>query len=201
MQYLEELQHRLCEMSFVDKVNIDRGELTIEVSSPSLVETMRKLKQEFNFEQCVDICGVDYLLHGQVCTDIAEIDDSNYRKPRFAVVYHLLSVSKNYRLRVKVFAQDNDTPFVPSVIDVWQSANWCEREVFDLYGITFIGHPDLRRILTDYGFMGHPLRKDFPLTGSVEMIYDEAEGRVVYRPVTIELREVTPRIIKDNKSC
>lgn len=201
MQYLEELQHRLSEMSFVEKVTNDKEELTIEVSSSDLVETMRKLKQDFNFEQCVDICGVDYLVYGQVCPDITEIEEANYLRPRFAVVYHLLSVSKNYRLRVRVFAQDNDTPFVPSVIDVWKSANWCEREVFDLCGITFIGHPDLRRILTDYGFMGHPLRKDFPLTGSVEMVYDEAAGRVVYRPVTIELREITPRIIKDNKSC
>jgi NADH-quinone oxidoreductase subunit C len=201
MYNLEELQHRLSEMPFVNKMVMDKNELTIEVLPSLLKSAMWTLKKDFAFEQCVDICGVDYLLYGEVCPDVSEIDTLNYQKQRFAVVYHLLSISENYRLRVRVFTGDNDTPYVDSICDVWQSASWCEREAFDLCGITFIGHPDLRRILTDYGFMGHPLRKDFPLSGSVEMFYDEETGKVTYRPVTIELREITPRIIKDDRSC
>jgi NADH-quinone oxidoreductase subunit C len=197
MQYLEKLQQKLSETSFVEKIIYERGELMVEIAPDNLLQAMKTLKQEFNFEQCVDISAIDYLVYGKVYNDISDIDDMPFNIPRFAIIYHLLSISNNYRLRVKVFAKDNATPFVHSVIDIWQSANWCEREVFDLFGITFINHPDLRRILTDYGFMGHPLRKDFPLTGSVEMVYDEKSGRVIYRPVTIELREVTPRIIKD----
>ena len=122
-----------------------------------------------------------------------------YDGPRFAAVLHLLSVANNWRLRVRVFAQDDDVPLIPSVVDIWNSANWYEREAFDLFGIVFEGHPDLRRILTDYGFIGHPFRKDFPVSGYVEMRYDPEEKRVVYQPVTIEPREITPRVIREDR--
>jgi NADH-quinone oxidoreductase subunit C len=134
------------------------------------------------FEQLIDLCGVDYQTYG----------DGAYEGPRFAAVLHLLSIANNWRLRVRVFAPDDDVPLVASVVDVWSSANWYEREAFDLYGIVFEGHPDLRRILTDYGFIGHPFRKDFPVSGYVEK-------RVVYQPVTIEPREITPRVIREDR--
>jgi NADH-quinone oxidoreductase subunit C len=140
------------------------------------------------FEQLVDLCGVDY----------SEYQDGAYEGPRFAVVMHLLSVSLNQRLRLKVFAPQDDMPAVASVNEIWNSANWFEREAFDLFGIVFEGHNDLRRILTDYGFIGHPFRKDFPTTGHVEMRFDAEQGRVVYQPVTIEAREITPRIIRED---
>ena len=140
------------------------------------------------FEQLIDLCGVDY----------SEYGDKVNEGPRFCVVSHLLSVSLNQRLRLKVFATDNDMPIVASVNDIWNSANWFEREAFDLFGIVFEGHNDLRRILTDYGFIGHPFRKDFPTTGHVEMRYDAEQKRVVYQPVTIEAREITPRIIRED---
>ena len=139
------------------------------------------------FEQLIDLCGVDYSAYADAVNEGA----------RYCVVSHLLSVSLNQRVRVKVFCPDDDFPVVASVTELWNSANWFEREAFDLYGIMFNGHPDLRRILTDYGFVGHPFRKDFPISGYVEMRYDEAEKRVIYQPVTIEPREVTPRIVRE----
>ena len=145
--------------------------------------------RKLGFEQLVDLCGVDYSTYGE----------GAYEGPRFAAVLHLLSISNNWRLRVRVFAPDDEVPIVPSVVDVWSSANWYEREAFDLFGIVFEGHPDLRRILTDYGFIGHPFRKDFPVSGYVEMRYDPEEKRVVYQPVTIEPREITPRVIREDR--
>ena len=167
----------------------DRGEVTVVVPAEGLVGVMRQLRDrpELRFDMLVDVCGVDYSTYG----------DSAWEGRRFAAVYHLLSLPHNWRLRVRVFAPDDDFPVVPSVIDVWPCANWFEREAFDLYGIVFDGHPDLRRLLTDYGFVGHPFRKDFPLSGYVEMRYDPEQGRVIYQPVTIEPREITPRVIRE----
>ena len=144
-------------------------------------------EQDLRFEELIDLCGVDYSAYG----------DGAWTGKRFAAVSHLLSITHNWRVRVRCFADDDDFPSVPSVISIWNSVNWFEREAFDLYGIVFPGHPDLRRILTDYGFVGHPFRKDFPVTGYVEMRYDAEEKRVVYEPVSIELREITPRIIRE----
>jgi len=165
----------------------DRGETTVVVSRDGLLETMRALRDEpaFAFDQMMDLCGVDYLGYGE----------STYAGPRFAVVYHLLSVRNNQRLRVKVLLND-EPPRVDSVVPIWNCANWYEREAFDLFGILFDGHPDLRRLLTDYGFIGHPFRKDFPLIGEVEMRYDPDKRRVVYEPVTIEPRILVPRVIR-----
>jgi NADH-quinone oxidoreductase subunit C len=165
------------------------GEVTAVVSADGLRSTMRTLRDhpELRFEELTDVCGVDYSTYG----------GSGREGPRFAAVYHLLSLANNWRLRVRAFAPDDDFPVLPSVIDIWPSANWFEREAFDFYGIVFTGHPDLRRILTDYGFVGHPFRKDFPLSGHVEMRYDPEQGRVIYQPVTIEPREVTPRVIRE----
>jgi len=171
-------------------VNVDTalGEVTAVVRAGDLlsVATMLRDAPVLKFEQLSDLCGVDYSAYG----------DNALSGPRFAVVYHLLSVTHNWRLRVRVFAPDDELPVVDSVIGVWPSANWFEREAFDLYGIVFSGHPDLRRILTDYGFIGHPFRKDFPVSGTVEMRYDPDQQRVIYQPVTIEPREITPRIIR-----
>ncbi|WP_144155789.1 NADH-quinone oxidoreductase subunit C [Paraburkholderia sp. BCC1885] len=167
------------------------GELTIVVSAREYQDIATRLRDDLSlgFEQLVDLCGVDYQTYGE----------GAYDGPRFAAVLHLLSVRNNWRLRVRVFAQDDDVPLIPSIVDVWNSANWYEREAFDLYGIVFEGHPDLRRILTDYGFIGHPFRKDFPISGYVEMRYDPEEKRVVYQPVTIEPREITPRVIREDR--
>jgi NADH-quinone oxidoreductase subunit C len=167
------------------------GELTIVVSAKEYQDIATRLRDDssLRFEQLVDLCGVDYQTYG----------DGAYDGPRFAAVLHLLSVTNNWRLRVRVFAQDDDVPLIPSVVDIWNSANWYEREAFDLFGIVFEGHPDLRRILTDYGFIGHPFRKDFPISGYVEMRYDPEEKRVVYQPVTIEPREITPRVIREDR--
>jgi len=148
---------------------------------------------DLRFEQLMDICGVDYVTYGR--TDL--VDFSAGHSPRYAAVSHLLSVTHNWRVRLRVFAPDDSFPVVASVTPIWNSANWFEREAFDLYGIMFEGHDDLRRILTDYGFVGHPFRKDFPVSGYVEMRYDPEQKRVVYQPVTIEPREVTPRIIRE----
>ena len=166
------------------------GEVTAVIRADDMLASMRMLRDraEFRFEQMLDVCGVDYLAYGGSGRDGA----------RFAAVYHLLSLANNQRMRVRVCAPDDDFPVLPSVIDVWPSANWYEREAFDLYGIMFPGHPDLRRILTDYGFVGHPFRKDFPISGYVEMRYDPEQGRVIYQPVTIEPREVVPRIIRED---
>jgi NADH-quinone oxidoreductase subunit C len=165
------------------------GELTLVVKAQALSDAMCLLRDhpECRFEQLIDLCGMDYSGYG----------DGAWEGSRFAVVYHLLSVSLNQRVRVRVFCPDDDLPLVDSVVDIWPSANWFEREAFDLYGIVFEGHPDLRRILTDYGFIGHPFRKDFPLSGNVEMRYDPTQQRVIYQPVSIEPREITPRIVRD----
>ena len=168
----------------------DRGELTVTVTAANYIESALLLRDhaELMFEQNIDLCGVDY----------SSYKDRAWEGPRFCVVSHLLSVSKNWRVRLKVFAPDDDVPVVASLTDVWSSVNWFEREAFDLYGIIFEGHNDLRRILTDYGFIGHPFRKDFPTSGHVEMRYDDEQKRVVYQPVTIEPREITPRIIRED---
>lgn len=164
------------------------GELTLTLSPDELSAVALVLRDDesLRFEQCIDVCGVDYSTY-----------QDNWEGKRFASVYHLLSIQHNWRLRVRVFADDDNYPVVNSVITVWPSASWYEREAFDLYGIVYLGHPDLRRILTDYGFVGHPFRKDFPITGNVEMIYDAEQKRVIYQPVSIEPREVTPRIIRE----
>jgi len=168
----------------------DRGELTVTVSAANYIDAALLLRDhdELKFEQNIDLCGVDY----------SSYKDQAWEGPRYCVVSHLLSVSKNWRVRLKVFAPDDDVPVVASLTDVWSSVNWFEREAFDLYGIIFEGHSDLRRILTDYGFIGHPFRKDFPVSGHVEMRYDDEQKRVIYQPVTIEPREITPRIIRED---
>ena len=163
------------------------GELTIEVKAADYRPRCERLKSEQGFEQLIDLCGVDYGAYA----------DKPREGARFAVVIHLLSVKNNVRLRVRAFCADDELPVMPSLVEVWPAANWFEREAFDLYGIVFEGHPDLRRILTDYGFVGHPFRKDFPLSGHVEMRYDPEQKRVVYQPVTIDPREVTPRIVRE----
>lgn len=170
-------------------------ELTIVVNAKDLPQTMRSLRDhdDCRFEQLIDLCGLDYSEYG----DGVRVLDHG-RGARFAVVYHLLSVSLNQRVRVRVFCPDDDLPLVASMVDVWPSANWFEREAFDLYGIVFEGHPDLRRILTDYGFIGHPFRKDFPLSGNVEMRYDPTQHRVIYQPVSIEPRVIVPRIVRED---
>ncbi|MGU7771287.1 NADH-quinone oxidoreductase subunit C [Burkholderia sp. MR1-5-21] len=167
------------------------GELTLVVKASDYLEVAKTLRDDpkLRFEQLIDLCGLDYQTYG----------DGAYDGPRFAAVSHLLSVTNNWRLRVRVFAPADELPIVPSLVDIWTSANWYEREAFDLYGIVFEGHPDLRRLLTDYGFIGHPFRKDFPVSGYVEMRYDPEEKRVVYQPVTIEPREITPRVIREDR--
>jgi NADH-quinone oxidoreductase subunit C len=170
------------------------GELTASVRPGDLLPVMETLRDhaELRFEILIDLCGMDYSSYG---SESGPQDDRI--GTRFAVVYHLLSLSHNHRLRLKTFADEDEFPVVDSVIDIWPSANWFEREAFDLYGIVFTGHPDLRRILTDYGFIGNPFRKDFPLSGNVEMRYDPDQQRVIYQPVTIEPRQITPRVIRE----
>ena len=167
------------------------GELTLEIPAGdyrSVVQTLRD-HSELRFEMLIDLCGVDYATYG----------DRPRERERFAAVLHLLSVEHNWRLRVRTFCPDDAFPVLPSVIEVWPNVNWYEREAFDLFGIVFDGHPDLRRILTDYGFFGHPFLKDFPISGYVEMRYDPEQKRVVYQPVTIEPREITPRIVREEQ--
>lgn len=186
---LENLQQRL-ESRFGEAILaavIALDELTITVCPKAWRVVASALRDEFGFEQLVDLCGMDYSAYA----------DRVWEKPRYAAVTHLLSVQHNVRLRVKVFAADDDFPLIDSVNEVWSSANWYEREAFDLYGIVFVDHPDLRRLLTDYGFIGHPFRKDFPISGFVEMRYDPEQRRVIYQPVTIEPRENTPRIVRE----
>ncbi|MBI3569943.1 MAG: NADH-quinone oxidoreductase subunit C [Gammaproteobacteria bacterium] len=168
------------------------GELTLEIRRADLLQVCRSLRDDpdFAYEQLMDVCGVDYLDYGR------ESEKDVKPGPRYAVVYHLLSLQHNHRLRLRAFL-DDDMPLVASVVDLWSAANWFEREAFDLFGIVFEGHPDLRRILTDYGFVGHPFRKDFPLIGQVEMRYDPDKQRVVYQPVSIEPRTLVPRVIRD----
>jgi len=165
------------------------GEITVVIKAAEMIPVMTQLRdaEDLLFSQMSDLCGMDY----------SEYGDGEWQGKRFAVVYHLLSMKHNQRLRVRVFAEDDDFPVIASVAPLWPSANWYEREAFDLFGLIFTGHPDLRRILTDYGFVGNPFRKDFPLSGHVEMRYDPEQQRVVYQPVTVEPREVTPRIIRE----
>ena len=165
------------------------GEITLVVPAADYVDVARTLRDApaLRFETMIDLCGVDYSNYGEGAWDGL----------RFAAVLHLLSVWHNHRVRVRVFCPDDDFPVVPSLVDVWPNANWYEREAFDLLGIVFDGHPDLRRILTDYGFVGHPFRKDFPTSGYVEMRYDPEQRRVIYQPITIEPREIVPRIIRE----
>jgi NADH-quinone oxidoreductase subunit C len=220
-QLAEHLQERFGDTlhAIIDAV----GEVTVEVAGDDLLEVATALRDEdrFGFEILIDVCGVDYANYGrdewateetsasgfsrgvEAATPghmTAVLDDLVVEKAResrrFAAVYHLLSIRNNHRLRIRVFAPDDDLPVVPSVINVWSSANWFEREAFDLYGILFEGHPDLRRLLTDYGFVGHPFRKDFPLSGNVEVIYDAEKQRVVYQPVSIEPRVLVPKVIR-----
>jgi NADH-quinone oxidoreductase subunit C len=192
----------------LQNVTLALGEVTAVVAAEGLPPAMRALRDrpELGFAMLLDVCGVDYSAYGGEAADLADFGSDATppehivpvpRGRRYAVVYHLLSLANNWRLRVRTFAPDDDFPVLPSMIDIWPSANWYEREAFDFFGIVFSGHPDLRRILTDYGFVGHPFRKDFPLSGHVEMRYDPEQGRVIYQPVTIEPREVTPRIIRE----
>ncbi|SOZ49446.1 NADH:ubiquinone oxidoreductase complex I, chain C [Cupriavidus taiwanensis] len=167
------------------------GELTLVVKADDYLEVAQILRDDpsLRFEQLIDLCGVDY----------SEYGDGAWDGLRFAAVSQLLSITHNWRLRLRAFAPQDDFPVLPSLINVWNGVNWFEREAFDFYGIVFDGHPDLRRILTDYGFVGHPFRKDFPVSGFVEMRYDPEQKRVIYQPVTIEPREITPRVIREDK--
>ena len=193
------------------------GEVTIEVSKDDLHEVATALRNEggFGFEMLIDVCGVDYLSYGSDEWNTSSATGTGFsrgveREPvildeadefdakRFAVVYHLLSIQHNMRLRLRAYTGTGNPPLIRSVVDIWNGANWFEREVFDLFGILFVGHPDLRRILTDYGFVGHPFRKDFPLIGNVEVSYDADKGRVAYQPVSIEPRTLVPRVIRDD---
>lgn len=223
-QLAEQLQQRFADSL---QANIDSlGEVTIEVAPETLLEVATALRDEpaFSYELLMDVCGIDYANYGRNEWATEESTSSGFsrgveaatagrlqavtedlvvEKPRqskrFAAVYQLLSISKNRRLRLKVFAPDDDLPVIPSIISIWNSANWYEREAFDLYGILFDGHPDLRRLLTDYGFVGHPFRKDFPLSGNVEVIYDAEKKRVVYQPVSIEPRVLVPKVIRPGR--
>ncbi|MEO8444653.1 MAG: NADH-quinone oxidoreductase subunit C [Gammaproteobacteria bacterium] len=191
------------------------GEVAFETAPGQLLAVATALRDEFAFEMLVDLCGVDYLSYGQGEWETEEATSGGFSRAaergtiladpgqqfdprRFAVVYHLLSVSRNQRLRLTTYTGADNPPVVPSVIGIWAAANWYEREAFDLFGILFDGHPDLRRLLTDYGFIGHPFRKDFPLSGNLEVRYDPEQGRVVYQPVTIEPRTLVPRVIRDD---
>jgi len=187
---IQQLQNALAS-AFGERVQttVALGEVTIVVKAADYLEVMKTLRDApgLHFEELIDLCGVDYQTYGEGTWDGA----------RFAAVTHLLSLKNNWRVRVRVFAPDDDLPVVPSVVEIWRAANWYEREAFDMYGIIFEGHNDLRRILTDYGFIGHPFRKDFPVSGYVEMRYDPEQGRVIYQPVTIEPREIIPRVIRE----
>lgn len=173
----------------LSRMTVNVGEITIEAKATDLLEICQTLRDApaLKFEQLIDLCGVDYCEYGE----------GTWNGLRYAVVYHFLSISLNQRLRLRVFAQDEDFPVLPTLVDLWPAANWFEREAFDLFGIMFEGHPDLRRLLTDYGFVGHPFRKDFPMIGNVEMRYDPEQQRVIYQPVTIDPRNNVPRVIRD----
>jgi NADH-quinone oxidoreductase subunit C len=167
----------------------DVGEMTVEIAAADVIDICSILRDRagLQFEQLIDLCGVDY----------SDYKEGDWQGKRYAVVYHLLSITLNQRVRVKAFVEDDEFPLLPTVVEVWPAANWYEREAFDLFGIMFDRHPDLRRLLTDYGFVGHPFRKDFPVIGNVEMRYDPDQKRVVYQPVSIEMRNNVPRIIRD----
>lgn len=222
MSNLNELAERL-EKGFGDSLTdleLAFNELGVTVKADQLLSVCTALRDEYGFEMLIDVAGVDYLHYGATewATDEASSEgfsrgvkpetagrftfhdapgEYTHKGSRFAVAYQLLSIANNQRLRVKTFCEDDDFPVVDSVVDIWSSANWFEREAFDLFGILFKGHPDLRRLLTDYGFVGHPFRKDFPLVGNVEMTYDSEQKRVIYQPVTIEPRVLVPRVIRD----
>lgn len=227
-QRIEALGERVREVlgeSIID-FKIDLNEVTIELRPDELLANLARLRDEegLRFDQLMDLCGVDYVAYGEDEWITGEASWTGFSRGvdgfsmgrmgitgvygvhkvqsntgrRFAVVYHLQSIELNQRLRVKVFATDDEFPIIPSAVSIWNTANWFEREAFDLYGIVFEGHPDLRRILTDYGFVGHPFRKDFPLIGNVEMRYDPDRARVIYQPVTIEPRVLVPRVIRDD---
>ncbi len=202
LNVLQENLTRLLDDKVVSLTN-RLNELTLVIYADDLLGVMTQLRDDadLHFEQLIDLCGVDYSTYGSdVCEGGAYLKSDFVTDAfplRFAVVYHLLSVKHNMRLRVRVFAGDDGLPVLDSVADIWSSANWYEREAFDLYGIIFTGHPDLRRILTDYGFVGNPFRKDFPLSGQVEMRYDPEQRRVIYQTVTVEPREITPRIVRE----
>jgi NADH-quinone oxidoreductase subunit C len=205
-----ELKERFSDIPF--KADIVYNELTVEVPAAHILYVCQALHNRFNFSQLMDLCGVDYSQYGQADWETKQASSAGFSRgvskgvhkenidsPRFAVVYHLLSIKHNQRLRLRSFAE-GEPPRINSVISIWSSADWYEREAFDLYGILFEGHPDLRRLLTDYGFVGHPFRKDFPLSGNVEMRYDLEKKRVVYEPVSIEPRTLVPRVIRqDNR--
>ncbi len=173
----------------ITRASIEHNELTIEVKIDDLLTTLKTLKQHkaFQFVQLIDLCGVDYKDYGE----------GTWTKSRFAVVYHFLSIEHNHRIRVRTFSKEEDFPLFPSIIGLWPAANWYEREAFDLFGFMFTDHPDLRRILTDYGFVGYPFRKDFPMIGKVEVRYDDVQKRVIYQPVSIDERNNVPRIIRE----
>lgn len=197
----------------VEKISVAYDELTLEVSSANLREVALTLRDhdDFRFEQLIDLCGVDYSTYGVADWETHAATERGFERavmpaterytewkgPRFASVVHLLSIVHNRRIRLRTFAEDNEFPLIPSLVDIWASANWYEREAFDLFGIMYEGHPDLRRILTDYGFVGHPFRKDFPLIGHVEMRYDARDRRCVYEKVSIEPRVLVPRVIRE----
>jgi NADH-quinone oxidoreductase subunit C len=183
-------QLKLALGTHITKLEMAFGEVTIECKADNYLAVCGKLREhaELKFEQLIDLCGVDY----------SGYKDGQYEGARYAVVLHLLSVSLNQRLRLRVFALDDDFPVLPTLVNVWPVANWYEREAFDLFGIMFENHPDLRRILTDYGFVGHPFRKDFPMIGNVEMRYDPEQQRVIYQPVSIEMRNNVPRVIRND---
>lgn len=199
----------------VTRIESTCGELTYELDKGDIIEIASALRTDFAFDMLMDVCGVDYLMYGTDEWTTKEATETGFSRGvelvpvildeadefpprRFAVVYHLLSIRENLRLRLRIFTGTENPPIVRSVVDIWNSANWFEREAFDLYGILFEGHPDLRRILTDYGFIGHPFRKDFPLIGNVEVHYDEEKGRVAYKPVSIEPRTLVPRVIRED---
>lgn len=175
----------------IQSLTVALGEVTVVAKAADYLSMMRVLRDhnDLRFEELIDLCGVDYSTYG----------DGTWNGARFAAVSHLLSITHNWRLRVRVFASDDEMPVLPSVMDIWSSADWYEREAFDFFGILFEGHNDLRRILTDYGFIGHPFRKDFPVSGYVEMRYDPEQKRVIYQPVTIEPRENVPRVIREEQ--
>ena len=188
---LQNLNDLLAKAGLAPKERLN--ELTVEIKSSEYKNTCERLRNDpqLHFEQLIDLCGVDYAAYGNVPRE----------GPRFAVVVHFLSVRNNWRVRLRAFCPDNEFPVIASLVELWPSAGWFEREAFDLFGIMFDGHPDLRRILTDYGFVGHPFRKDCPLSGYVEMRYDPEQRRVIYQPVTIDPREVTPRIVREKNNA
>lgn len=196
MTRLEQLQNNLlATLGDTAALTLDRDELTLVIPGAAWTDTCTLLRDnsDLAFDTCIDLCGIDYSAWRAPTFDVG----TGPHPHRFAVVVHLLSTTHNWRLRLRTYVNDDDFPVVDSLVNVWPVVNWFEREAFDLFGVVFDGHPDLRRILTDYGFIGHPFRKDFPLSGHVEMRYDTEQERVIYQPVTIEPREITPRVVRE----